>query len=71
MGCASQFPSPTFLFSHAVTSSNHVAQEKIISWNQFFFLLEVNFQQKTMIQSSIGFFYTTLINLKKILLKRF
>ena len=37
MGCASQFPSPTFLFSHAVTSSNHVAQEKIIGWNQFLF----------------------------------
>ena len=35
MGYDSQFPSPTILFSHAVTSSNHVAQEKIISWNQF------------------------------------
>ena len=33
----SQFPFPTFLFSYAVTSSNHVAQEKIIGWNQFLF----------------------------------
>ena len=63
MGCAFQFPSPTFLFSHAVPSSNHAAQEKINGWNQFFFLLEVNFQQKTMIQSSIGFFYAILMNL--------
>ena len=36
-GYDDQFPSTTFLFSHAVTSSNHVAQEKIIGWNLFLF----------------------------------
>ena len=36
-GYDNQFASPTFLFSHAVTSSKHVAQEKIISWNRFLF----------------------------------
>ena len=28
-------PYPTFLFSHTVTSSKRVAQEKIITWNRF------------------------------------
>ena len=37
MGYDNQFPSPTFLFSHAMTSSKGVAQEKIIGWNQFLF----------------------------------
>ena len=36
-GYDDQFSSPTFLFSHAVTASNHVAQEKIIGWNRFLF----------------------------------
>ena len=36
-GYDDQFLFPTFLFSHAVTSSKVVAQEKIIGWNLFLF----------------------------------
>ena len=45
-GYDDQFPSPTFLFSHAVTSSNHVAQEKKYWLESVSLLLEVNFLQK-------------------------
>ena len=66
MGYDDQFPSPTLLFSHAATSSKGVCSPGKNYWlESVSFLLEVNFLQKTMIQSSIGFLLI-LMNLKNI-----
>ena len=65
------FPSPTFLFSHAVTSSNHVAEEKNYWLESVSFLLEVNFLQKNNYSKLHRLFLHHINELKQILLKRF
>ena len=53
------FHPPHFYLVIQVTLCNHVDQEKIISWNQFFFLLEVNFQTKNNDSKLHRLFFTT------------